>query len=255
MSKTKKIIQESKLIEKKLDFKLEKEFYIVRLDWKWFSKFTRKFFKKPYDEKLNNIMQNITEFLFSEFNAKLWYTQSDEITLVFKKWIDDTFFNWRIQKIVSVLSWKASSILINELYKKWLNEAVLQNPCFDARVFETNNIIDVYESVKSRYFDCLRNSKLNLAMFLWKKERLNKSWDEIIKLVKEKLDYYTLPISYRKWTFFIKEKQEVKNPFYEKYKKYNPQKIIIRNVVKKINIEKFPEFEDFENTFNINFMN
>lgn len=61
---------------------------IARLDVKGFSKFT-KGLKRPYDERLSNLMIETTKYLVKETNANCGYTQSDEITLV---WYTDCVF-------------------------------------------------------------------------------------------------------------------------------------------------------------------
>lgn len=234
----------NKEIEKKFETNISWKYFIVRLDWKSFSKFTKKFFQKPYDKNLDEIMQNVTESLLKTFNAFFWYTQSDEITLVFF-WEKDKMFNWRVQKTVSLLSWKTSSLFMLELLKKWYTEAMNSTPFFDARIFATDDFNEVVKSLEFRYFDCLRNSKLNLSMFLSKKDRLYKCWMDVVKLTKDKLDYFSLPLSYRKWTFFKKDTVEKDNPMNEWEK-------ILRTEVKRINVENFPK-ENFTEYFNIIF--
>lgn len=238
-----------KELEKELDFTLWNPFwFIVRLDWKGFSKFTKKYFEKPYDKNLDDIFQEVTKKLVEEYGPNLSYTQSDEITLFFKtEGQQEMYFSWRIQKIVSLLSAKTTAHFINELYKRNLSEcAITWIPHFDARVFIVKNVEEVYKSFEFRYFDCLRNARLNLACFLPKKDRLNKSWKEIVKEVLEKkwFDYYSLPLSYRKWTFFVKAKEKREFTFKEEVWE------VLRTVVKKVNVDNYPSTqEEFYNLF------
>lgn len=244
-------IVKSKEIEKLLDYKINKENYIIRLDWKWFSKFTKQFFEKPYDKTLDSIFQKVTEELFKDFKIILAYTQSDEITLYFDK-TNIWFYNNRIQKIISLIASKTTALFIKELHKHKLFEAAEVSPIFDARIFEVNNLQEVYKSFEFRYFDCLRNSKLNLSMFLSKKDRLYKSWNEIIELIKNDYSYYDLPLSYRKWTFFIKEEKLIENPLKKYYKWQTIEPFITRKKVKIINIDNFPLINEFKEKFWIN---
>lgn len=59
------------------------EYLIVRLDGKKFRKFT-KGFEKPFDKILSKTMEETTRSLVEEYNPTIGYTQSDEITLIFK---------------------------------------------------------------------------------------------------------------------------------------------------------------------------
>ena len=62
-------------------------YIIVRLDGKGFSKFTKNYFKKPFDTTFRDLMVNTTEYLYnnSGFNITYAYTQSDEISLLLKR--------------------------------------------------------------------------------------------------------------------------------------------------------------------------
>lgn len=59
------------------------QYIVVRIDGHKFSKFT-KGFTKPYDPILSYSMEETTKDLVAKFGAVTGYTQSDEITLVFK---------------------------------------------------------------------------------------------------------------------------------------------------------------------------
>jgi tRNA(His) guanylyltransferase len=55
---------------------------IARLDGRSFHSFTNGL-GRPFDERLSNLMVNVTNFLVEGSNACIGYTQSDEISLVF----------------------------------------------------------------------------------------------------------------------------------------------------------------------------
>lgn len=72
-----------KYLEYDYDKKLPHEdYWIVRLDGRTFSTFTRGF-NKPCDWRILTPMILTTQDLVEEFHASLGYVQSDEITLVF----------------------------------------------------------------------------------------------------------------------------------------------------------------------------
>ncbi|MCA9688507.1 MAG: tRNA(His) guanylyltransferase Thg1 family protein [Nannocystaceae bacterium] len=77
----------------------------ARLDGKRFSRWTDGL-ARPYDPRLSALMIAVTKHMVEETHAKIGYTQSDEITLVFHS--DDpkrqVFVDGRIQKLVSLLA-------------------------------------------------------------------------------------------------------------------------------------------------------
>ncbi|HUU86685.1 MAG TPA: tRNA(His) guanylyltransferase Thg1 family protein [Candidatus Glassbacteria bacterium] len=84
---------------------------IIRLDGKAFHTLTRSC-KKPFDHEFQEIMQNTGYFLLSRIQgAKCAYIQSDEISILltdFDKLNTDAWFDYNIQKIVSISAAMAS---------------------------------------------------------------------------------------------------------------------------------------------------
>jgi tRNA(His) guanylyltransferase len=81
---------------------------VVRLDGRSFSKLTKEYFKKPFDERFHDIMVKVTSELVKEFDANYAYTESDEISLLFGK--DWDFCDRELEKIVSLTASYACSI-------------------------------------------------------------------------------------------------------------------------------------------------
>ena len=87
------------------------EFLMVRIDGHKFSKYT-KGFVKPFDEILSKTFEKTTIDLVDKFGAVTGYTQSDEITLVFKPTYkekdgeisNNQIFGGRTQKISSLVA-------------------------------------------------------------------------------------------------------------------------------------------------------
>lgn len=137
---------------------------IIRLDGNKFSTLSKLLkLEKPFDQKFTDVMQKTTEFLIKN-NPKcvLAYTQSDEITLVFKDTYEDPVdFDRRIQKICSITASKCSVY-----FNKLLKEAFPENdqigteifPVFDSRVFNVPNWTEVSNSVLWRESDATKNS-------------------------------------------------------------------------------------------------
>jgi len=131
---------------------------IARLDGKGFSKFT-KGLKRPYDERLSNLMIETTKYLVKETNANCGYTQSDEITLM---WYSDSheskiYFDGRLFKMISDLA-SMASVFFNSKLAEYLPEKKDKLPRFDCRLF---NVPSVEEAVNVFYWrekDATKNS-------------------------------------------------------------------------------------------------
>lgn len=85
----------------------------ARIDGRSFSKFTHGM-ERPYDERMSEIMKEVTRYLVEETGACTGYTQSDEISLGW--WVpdlkSDIFFGYKKQKMVSTLSALATAKFI-----------------------------------------------------------------------------------------------------------------------------------------------
>lgn len=131
---------------------------IARLDGKGFSKFT-KGLKRPYDERLSNLMVETTKYLVKETNANCGYTQSDEITLV---WYTDKiessiYFDGRLFKMLTDLSAMAS-VFFNRKLAEYLPEKADKMPRFDARVYNVPTLDEAVNSFLWRELDATKNS-------------------------------------------------------------------------------------------------
>jgi len=71
----------------------------ARIDGRGFSRFTRDM-ARPFDVRLSRLMIDTTRLLVEEGGARVGYTQSDEISLMWDA-EHQTFFDGRIQKMTS----------------------------------------------------------------------------------------------------------------------------------------------------------
>lgn len=142
---------------------------IIRLDGRGFSDLT-KTIEKPYSSKLTSIMDEVTKKLMSECNAKVGYTQSDEISLYIQKTNNQVYFNGSVNKINSVLASKCS-FEFNHLAREQL--PAMYGAMFDCRVFQCQT-----EQVKKyflwRFLDARRNSVTQLSQSLFDRNKLDK---------------------------------------------------------------------------------
>lgn len=201
---------------------------IVRLDGHCFSQFTKGFLK-PFDTNLHQSMINTVADLIKTYNANTGYTQSDEITLIYNKCLnekDTHIFNGRINKISSVLASYASirfnyhlNCLLkngvfndiniyknNDILKKRIESYVAH---FDGRSFNVPNNSELINNIMWRcHFDCSRNSISSLARYYYTtKELHNKSSKQKIDMLlnEKNIDWYKEPLCFRYGTFVKKE--------------------------------------------------
>jgi tRNA(His) 5'-end guanylyltransferase len=126
---------------------------IARLDGRAFHTYTRGM-HRPYDSCMQSAMAHVTCALVEEFHAAVGYTQSDEITLV---WREPTLFDGRFQKLTSVLAGYCSASFVKaaQLYLPEKDSAV---PCFDCRVFQVPNLQAALDVLAWREADAVKNS-------------------------------------------------------------------------------------------------
>jgi tRNA(His) guanylyltransferase len=155
------------------------EMYIVsRLDGRGFSSLTKKMnYKKPFDENFSDVMKFLVKeiILNSGFNILYGYTQSDEISFLFKPGVD-SFINYlsfgrRINKYNSILSSLSSS-----LFTFKTNEVV----SFDCRTFQLPNKSIVDDYFKWRYLDAARNSLNSYSYYKLRETKSQKEANEIL---------------------------------------------------------------------------
>lgn len=199
------------------------ESFIIRLDGRSFSKFTKKF-HKPFDIVFVKAMCLTTLDLVKQFDAQTGYTHSDEITLIFNsKCCENEYleylekksknlltkddmaqpihmFNGRIQKILSLVSSYCSVRFNYHLVK--LIEPIKES--YDAKFVETiesmnamfdGRIIIFHESTKYEILnhqiwrsihDCHRNAVSTYAYtYFGPKKIMNKDTMQMIQMMKD----------------------------------------------------------------------
>lgn len=81
---------------------------VLRLDGRGFTKFTaRREFEKPFDMAFQQMMRNVARTLLEEMQGIYAYTESDEISLLFRR--DWDLFDREVEKLVSVSAALASA--------------------------------------------------------------------------------------------------------------------------------------------------
>lgn len=152
----------------------------VRMDGKAFHTFTRKL-DRPFDAGFSKAMIETTKYLVEQTNAKVGYTQSDEITLVF--W-DGSFqaeplFGGKLFKLTSVLA-SMTTAKFNSLVPTLIPKAD-RFGLFDARIFQVPSLEEAANLVLWRWLDARKNSISMAAQANFSAKQLHKK-DSVTKL-------------------------------------------------------------------------
>lgn len=139
----------------------------IRLDGRAFHTFTRGL-ERPFDIRFRDLMTEVTKSLVSETNARVGYTQSDEISLVL--WNEDPvtemYFKGRIQKVNSMLS-AFASVTFNRLLPKFLPEKAQMPAYFDCRVWNVPSLEEAANTIMWRELDATKNSIASAAQSMF----------------------------------------------------------------------------------------
>lgn len=136
----------------------------ARLDGRGFSKFTRDMMR-PYDPRLSWAMVDTTRVLVSRTQARIGYTQSDEISLLW--WLsgeneaEELMFGGKIQKLVSVLAGIATAALTHAVAThedESFRGYSARLPHFDARVMNLPDRKTAVDMFRWREQDARRNA-------------------------------------------------------------------------------------------------
>ena len=190
------------------DYKLDKNLpVIVMIDGKSFSRVIKKRFHLPFDDDFINIMNQTAEYTCKSVQGcKFAFVQSDEISFFIdsRDEVNTPFFNFRLCKLQSIIPSIATSMFnklvgILDIEKEMKEDkltldhdtllSLMPQFQFDCKAWNLPTENDVFAWFLYRQLDCIRNSKQQTAQtYCSHKELMNKSSDEQVKLLKEKLD-------------------------------------------------------------------
>ena len=178
----------------------------ARIDGRCFSAFTRGL-DRPFDLRITRAMIATTKFLVEETHARIGYTQSDEISLVWlqERYDSEVFFSGKIQKLNSVLA----SLATAKFNHKCLEETVLadrtreQLPVFDCRVFQLPNRTEAANAFLWREKDATKNAITMAARnFYSHKELHGKTGSEMQEMIFQKgQNFNAYPPFFKRGTF------------------------------------------------------
>lgn len=176
----------------------------ARIDGRSFSRFTRGM-ARPFDEQMTGAMVETTKHLVAETHARIGYTQSDEISLV---WLadgpeSDVFFSGKVQKMVSVLASMAAAKFARVCPPGYEDKL----PHFDARVFQLPSKVEAANAVLWRAMDARKNAIIMVAQSRFSHRHLQGAGqtDMLRMLAEVGTDFDSFDARFRRGTFVRRE--------------------------------------------------
>lgn len=186
---------------------------MARLDGRAFHTFTRGL-GRPYDVRMSRLMIDTAMYLVETTHAKLGYTQSDEISLVWWNSEDSTestyLFDAKFQKLTSVLAGTASAF-----FTKYLAERIPEKadalPVFDCRVWNVPDRHEAFLNFLWRQDDAVKNSISMAAQAKFSHKQLQNVDSEGKKKMLRDVGaaWEDMPLFFRMGTFVRREVGEV----------------------------------------------
>lgn len=176
----------------------------ARIDGRAFSTFTRGM-ERPFDSRMTTAMIETTKHLVHETHARIGYTQSDEISLV---WLadkpgSDVLFSGKVQKMVSVLASMAAAKFTVAIPEEWRGRM----PHFDARVFQLPSREEAANAFLWRAMDARKNAISMAAQSRFSHKALHgKDQGMMLAMMAEDgFDFDSLPATFRRGSFVRRE--------------------------------------------------
>jgi tRNA(His) guanylyltransferase len=139
---------------------------VARIDGRSFSRLTHvtEGFDAPYDARFRDCMVATLQHLVTScgFSVLFGYTQSDELSLLFRQ--DESLFGRKLRKYLSVLAGEASAKFSLELGRVGV---------FDARISQLPDVERVVEYFRWRHEDAHRNALNGHSYWLLRRQGLD----------------------------------------------------------------------------------
>lgn len=214
----------------------------ARLDGRSFHTFT-KGMKRPYDERLTEVFRRTTKDLIESTHAVVGYTQSDEISLAWKR-VQEPAFDGKIQKLASTLSSSCTAFFLKhycELFEVGLGTFKL--PTFDCRVLNMPHEYEVANMFLWREMDATKNAITMAAHHYFGHnaiQNMNGSQKQEKLFQDANINFNDYPNSFKKGSWFRVETVEITDQALMDHipDQFKPEKIV-RNKLVEIEMKPF----------------
>ncbi len=170
--------------------------------------------KRPYDDRLSQLMISTTNYLAQETNACMSYTQSDEISLAWYSTNFDSqiFFDGKIQKMVSVLTSMCTAFFnawVPKSFPEWSHWPLAT---FDCRIWNVPNTTEGANVFLWREKDATKNAISMAARSVYDHKELdNKNGSEMQEMLWQKgINFNNYPTFFKRGTFIQRRTQQKK---------------------------------------------
>jgi len=180
----------------------------VRVDGRAFHTFTRGL-ARPFDAGFSMAMIETTKFLVEQTHAKIGYTQSDEITLVFwdSSHKTEPLFGGKFFKLTSVIASLTTGKFMS-LIPDLMPSKVGEIPSFDARIFQVPDLSEAANLILWRWLDARKNSISMAAQASFSPKELHKkpASERLTMLLEKGIDWAKDYPDHLKWGTFVQRK-------------------------------------------------
>ncbi len=163
-----------------------------------FSRFTRSMLK-PYDPLLGELMVETAGYLVERLGARLAYTQSDEITLIFPG-DGPVPYDARLHKLATATASIATSYFGQKALDHWPDRCRRSPPAFDGRAFCVPSVNEAVAVLVWRELDAARNSVSMAGRSHFPQRMLQGVPSEQVRLMlsQASVAYDELPVHFRR---------------------------------------------------------
>lgn len=188
----------------------------ARIDGRGFSKFTRGM-RRPFDNRMSEAMHAATIRLVADTRARLGYTQSDEISLIWDgretEHGQQMLFDGKVQKLVSILSGIATAAftraILDSEYEGFRAYAE-RTPHFDCRVFNLPSREEGANAFLWRELDATRNAVSMTAQDLFSHNQLQGIGTRTMQVMihNRGVDFNRMPAYFTRGAYFRRVTEE-----------------------------------------------
>jgi tRNA(His) 5'-end guanylyltransferase len=176
----------------------------ARIDGRSFSRLTDGM-ERPFDANFSEAMTRTAAALVEHSQARIAYTQSDEINLL---WLaeepkSEIFFRGKIQKMVSVLAAFATAAFTRALLDGPLAPFASRLPHFDARLFQLPSRSEAANAILWRELDATKNAVSMAARHYYPHDEVDgRTTGELQELLFRKgINFNDYPAGFKRGTF------------------------------------------------------
>jgi tRNA(His) guanylyltransferase len=231
----------------------------ARLDGRSFSQLT-KGMDRPFDLRMTYCMIETMKFLVQTMHATIGYTQSDEISLVWKNddYLKEMIFDGKIFKLTSVMAAMATARFNLAFAAHFPSLSGLRVPTFDCRVFQLPNLHEAANAILWRVNDAVKNSVSMAASAYYSHNELHgkNSTDKHEMLFAKGINWNDYPRSFKEGSFakrvvqMIPATEELKESFKNRALPTDGPIEFARTFVE---VQEWPAFKSIENKVDVLF--